>query len=179
MILVTHPQTRMNDVLELDFEYSGPSSDVVSKNIPPYPVEQYKDNSSRSNNVDILDWYSKFALDIVAETVFDYPYAYISEKTLRPILHKRPFIIVGAAHTLYMLRHKGFQTFDMIIDETYDTILDPAQRFHSVCKSITNFTMQPLEKIRNDVAAISNVLEHNHTHLKNLEDIEIKQLEML
>jgi hypothetical protein len=46
------------------------------------------------------NFYQKIGIDIVTETVFNYPGVQITEKTMRPIINKRPFIIVGAAHTL-------------------------------------------------------------------------------
>jgi hypothetical protein len=39
-------------------------------------------------------------LHVVTETVFDYPTVFISEKSIRPILYKRPFVIASSVGCL-------------------------------------------------------------------------------
>ena len=95
---------------------------------------------------------------------------------MRPITSKRPFIVVGASGILTLLKFKGFNTFNTIIDESYDSIVDHSDRFDSVTASIKEFVTQPIEKIRADVESVSDVLEHNFKTYLALEDIELSQL---
>ena len=170
-LFYTDPLTRVNDKLYLKNGDTNPiRNDVISDDIPDGKNPNF--SSSRYQ----ADFYKYFGLDIVTETVFDYPYPYISEKTLRPITSKRPFIVVGAPNILSLLKHKGFKTFDTIIDESYDSITDPSDRFDSVTASIKEFVTQPIEKIRADVESISDVLQHNFNTYLVLEDIELSQL---
>jgi len=167
-IFYTDPITRVNDKLYLKNGDSNPiHHDVINDAIPGKP----NDNSRYQ-----ADFYKYFGLDIVTESVFDYPYPFISEKTMRPITSKRPFIILGALGTLTLLKSKGFKTFNTIIDESYDSIADHSDRFDSVTTSIKNFVTQPIEKIRADVESVSDVLEHNFKTYLALEDIELSQL---
>ena len=121
-------------------------------------------------------FYKKIAVDIVTETVYNYRYTYISEKTLRPIACKRFFIIVGAPGTLALLHSKGFESFPDVFDESYDTIVDPVKRWHALEKVIGNFVTKPIEEIRDIVRSKSSVLEKNFITLKNLQSLELRQL---
>tara|TARA_B110000211_G_scaffold226068_1_gene279167 strand:- start:69 stop:584 length:516 start_codon:yes stop_codon:yes gene_type:complete len=169
-VFYPHPLTRVNDSLELKNGNSMPIHyDVISPHIPGKP----NDNSRYQ-----ADFYKYFGLDIVTETVFNYPYPYITEKTMRPITSKRPFIVIGALGTLALLKSKGFKTFSSIIDESYDEILDHSDRFDSVTEDIRRFVTQPIEKIRQDVTSVIETLEHNFQQYKMLEDIEISQLNL-
>ena len=122
------------------------------------------------------DFYKRIALDIVVETVFNYPYPYISEKTLRPLSCKRMFIIVGAPNTLELLKNKGFETWSDIVDESYDKILDNELRFLTVMKSIRHFCLLPLCEVKQYMKANQDRLEHNYQQLIALKNIELAQL---
>ena len=169
ILFYTDPITRVNDKLYLKNGNTTPiTHDILSPHIPGAPGEK--------SGMYQPDFYKYYGLDIVTETVFNYPYPYITEKTMRPITSKRPFIIVGASGILTLLKSKGFGTFNTIIDESYDSIVDPSDRFDSVTASIKEFVTQPIEKIRADVASISSILEHNFETYLALEDIELSQL---
>ena len=61
------------------------------------------------------------------------PGTLITEKTWKVIAHAQPFIILGTPGSLDHLRNQGYRTFSEIgIDETYDCILDPTERFKCV-----------------------------------------------
>jgi hypothetical protein len=135
--------------------------------------------TGRANAADtrhFSSFYEKIALDIVAETVYNYRYPYISEKTLRPIACKRLFIIVGAPGTLALLRSKGFHTFPDIIDEGYDSILDPIKRWCYLENTIKDFVLKPIDEIKEIVKNKSSILEENFLTLVNLQSQEIKNI---
>jgi hypothetical protein len=123
-----------------------------------------------------LDFYQHIAVDIVTESVYNYPYPFISEKTLRPISCKRMFILVGAPNTLKLLHNKGFKTFGNVINESYDLEQDPIKRWHLVCKSIQQFVTQPIEEIQLIVKQHQAVLEHNYNTLVDLEKTELEHI---
>tara|TARA_S200000501_G_scaffold361686_1_gene390263 strand:- start:39 stop:578 length:540 start_codon:yes stop_codon:yes gene_type:complete len=177
-VFYTDPLTRVNDKLKLKNGDSNPvTDDVLSPHIPGIKNNDL-DYTQQKRSRYQSDFYKYYGLDIVTETVFNYPYPFITEKTLRPIVSKRPFIIVGSSGTLTVLKSKGFQTFSHIIDESYDEILDYSDRFDSVTASIKEFVTQPIEKIRQDVASVIHTLEHNFQNYLVLEDIEISQLNL-
>ena len=121
-------------------------------------------------------FYKKIAVDIVTESVYNYPYPFVSEKTIRPIACKRMFIIIGSPGTLALLHSKGFETFSDVIDESYDSITDPVDRWHALERTISNFVTKPIDEIRNIVQLKSQVLDNNFLILKNLQKLELKKL---
>ena len=98
-------------------------------------LEQYFFHNT-SNSLASADYcthdYQTTNLEIVLETLFDDDRLHLTEKTLRPIACGHPFILVATQGSLEYLRSYGFKTFHNIIDETYDTIADPAQRLEAV-----------------------------------------------
>jgi len=122
------------------------------------------------------EFYKKIGLDIVTETVFDYPYPFITEKTVRPIAAKRFFIVVGAPKTLAMLHDNGFKTFDHFIDESYDLELDPVKRFLMIEKEIIKFCGLDISEVQVLLNQNKDILDHNFQTLTELEDKEITQL---
>jgi hypothetical protein len=130
-----------------------------------------------------LDFYQHAALDIVTETVFDYPYPFISEKTFRPIACKRMFIIVGPCGVLSTLRSRGFQTFNDFFDESYDIILDPEKRFLAAMSTIREVCSRPLSDLKEYINQNQSKIEHNFSNLLLLRNREVetlkKQLDLL
>jgi len=139
--------------------------------------------TSKLGHYDISDLqpqlYNKIAIDILTETVYNYPYPQITEKTLRPLSTKRMFILVGAPFTLQFLKDKGFKTFSPFINEEYDIIIDPHKRLQFIINEIKRICNIPLPEIKNILINYKNILEHNFTTLKNLVDTESKELEIL
>lgn len=88
--------------------------------------------SADYNNQD----YATSAVEVVLETLFDDQRHHLTEKTLRPIACGRPFILASTPGSLRYLKQYGFETFDGLIDETYDTILDPRQRLEAIVQEI-------------------------------------------
>lgn len=120
-------------------------------------------------------FYEQFACDIVSETVLNYPYPYISEKTLRSIASKRMFILLGAAGSLALLHRKGFITFNDIVDESYDLIQDPEDRFLSVVRAVEKFCSMPLAEIKIYMNSIKERLDYNFHVLQNLQQTELEE----
>lgn len=170
-LLTTYPATRINDRFVKEGTNPFISFDPILVN--------YKDTIVKGKpNIDFryqADFYSKIGVDIVTETVFNYPYPFITEKTYRAFASMRPFIIVGAYHTLNLIESVGFKTFSAIINEEYDNIKDPELRFIEVCNTIREFVSRPIDTIKQDLSKIADVLEHNQNHLSNLVNVELKK----
>lgn len=116
-----------------------------------------------SADYDSLD-YNECGLEVVLETLFDDNRNHLTEKALRPIACNKPFILASTPFSLEYLRNYGFKTFHGLIDETYDTIIDPVQRLNAIvnelkrisCLSATN--KQDLWKQLNAIAAYNQKL---------------------
>ena len=73
--------------------------------------------------------YNQTAYSLVTETNFTNDYSFYTEKTVKPMLAQRLFILVAGQYYLRNLRNIGFCTFDGIIDESYDLEPDAELRW--------------------------------------------------
>ena len=95
---------------------------------------------------------------------------FITEKTWIPILNKRPFILNTTPHNLLYLKKLGFKTFDSILDESYDTIINSTDRMKTACESLKTFIDRPLQECIKDLKKIETILEHNYEHIISLSE---------
>lgn len=94
--------------------------------------------------------------------------SYVDEKVLMPMLAKRPFIVLGKAGSLGLLKSYGFKTFGDFWDESYDSISNNEERLRSIFKlidRIDQITVLDLQKILKEMEPI---LEHNQQLLIRL-----------
>ena len=68
----------------------------------------------------IISEYRSIFLDLVIETYIAGISFFPTEKTLRPIIAKTPFVVMGPAGYLSNLQRMGFKTFSKWWDEGYD-----------------------------------------------------------
>ena len=54
---------------------------------------------------------NKSLIYLITESVAEYPYPYLTEKTWKAMFYQTPFMIVGPKHSLHLLQSFGFQTF--------------------------------------------------------------------
>lgn len=108
-----------------------------------------------------VEIYNETFYSLVAETVCTNHYSHFTEKTAKTFVAARPFIIFSGQYFLRNLRSMGFQTFDIVIDESYDDIEDETQRFaqawqqvERLCQLNPSTVMQQLQPI----------LAHNQQH---------------
>ena len=99
---------------------------------------------------------------VVTETVFDYPYSFRTEKIWKPIAMGHPFVVASNVGYLRDLRNMGFQTFDHVIDERYDTIDNDQQRLERIANVVRDLCQQDLASFQKECY---NVCEHNQQHL--------------
>ena len=59
-----------------------------------------------------------------------------TEKVLKSFFYCHPFIVIGLPNTLKSLQKMGFITFSSVIDESYDSVEDPKERFQKIKEQI-------------------------------------------
>ena len=106
-------------------------------------------------------------LQVVTETTYNYPVPFISEKTARPILNKRPFVIVGPVGSLANLRSLGFKTFSNFWNEDYDNMLDPGTRLVAITELIESLCSKSISELQTLCAEMSDVLNYNFDYYVN------------
>ena len=120
----------------------------------------FHNNKAMHINTDIYlhSWCS-----VITEThAFDQAHnLFISEKLWKPVFALQPFMVWGQRHTMAQLRSWGYETFDVLWDESYDS-MDDIPRMHGVLDNI-----QALQVIRDKagwLAQVREICEHNQAH---------------
>lgn len=167
----TKPFTRINEAWNFSNQFD---SSVGEKHQDP--LIKGKTNEHQENKNIFCDFYKYFAIDVVTETVYNYPYPQITEKTIRPIVHKRMFIIVGSPGTLAQIQEKGFKTFAPFINEEYDTIQNPHKRMECIVEELTRISKFSIDDIRETMLQYKDTLKHNYDHYHWLCNNEIEQI---
>jgi len=109
-----------------------------------------------------LDVYNQTVYSLIAETNYSNHYSFYTEKTVKPILGQRLFITLNGQHALRNLRAIGFKTFDTVIDESYDEILDFRERTAAALLQLEYLCTRPQEEI---LERIKPICEHNYSHM--------------
>lgn len=108
-----------------------------------------------------MDLYLDAWLEIVPETMYKDAY-FITEKTVKPIATRTPFLILTTPGYLKYLRNNGFKTFDSLISEKYneqDNIVDQARMLVDQLESIVDNGAEEFYH------ACSAILYHNQQQL--------------
>jgi hypothetical protein len=87
-------------------------------------------------------YYSRFYIDIVAETLTQGKAFRPTEKTARPLAFNKPFLVFATKNFLKNLRSLGFRTFDSLWDESYDE-LELEARWLAMTKVIDHIATLP------------------------------------
>jgi len=147
------------DISVREINKLGPYSDIDSVRSVPitYPI-YLTDKIWRSV-------YEKIAVEVVCETNTWHSSFFITEKILRPMYYRRPFVVLGGCHYLKNLKNMGFRTFDDIFDNTYDVETGMVRIDHIFTMlEHTLFSINGkdlLEKCKSDI-------EHNYSLLMEL-----------
>lgn len=132
-----------------------------------------------TNNMDPLLYQQAF-LQVVTETVYHYPVPFVSEKTAKPLINKRPFVIVGAVGSLANLRKLGFKTFGDFWSEDYDTEQNPERRIQSIVEIVESVCSQSIAELQNLCIAMSDVLNYNFDfYTKEFKKAQLAQFEKM
>ena len=116
-------------------------------------------------SADISHDYIHCALwNVVTETVFYDEKLHLTEKIFKPIVTRRPFILVAAAGNLAYLRSYGFKTFDRWIDESYDDETDHDIRIQKISDQLDRLCNMPWDELMTMYKEMQEVLEYNHQH---------------
>jgi hypothetical protein len=91
----------------------------------------------------------------------------LTEKTFNAIAMKHPFLVVGRPGSLKHLRLLGYQTFNPLINESYDDIIDDEARLLAIVDEIERLYKLSEKEWLSWQAEISSIVEHNYRKLKD------------
>lgn len=109
-----------------------------------------------------IEAYKKTAYSIIAETNFNNNYSFYTEKTVKPIIGRRLFLIASGQYALQNLRRMGFKTFETIIDESYDRETGLVERCNMIVEQTRYLASLPQEEV---LEKIRPICEHNYSHM--------------
>jgi hypothetical protein len=154
--------------IELKYPYISPNLDPdweVSNNIN-YQISPF------------IPWkiYNNTNYSVICETLGMGNTFFMSEKAAKVLFGKRLFVAFGAQHYLRHLKQLGFQTFDNILDETYDCEPNYLKRYQMAFKQIQYLnSLDPADVL----SRAEPILEHNHQQLFVLQQHTQKQMTTL
>ena len=97
--------------------------------------------------------------------MFDYPYSFRTEKIAKPLAVGHPWIVASNAGFYRDMRNLGFQTFDSLIDESFDSIDNSQERMDRIAAVVNDLCQQDLTSF---MQASESICKYNQQHLQQL-----------
>ena len=162
--LATEQATWQEEINDSNTKLSSKAIDHIKLHLPSTPLIIDNEYVHGSASADIPRCTNDSLWHIVTETVFYYDKLHLTEKAFKPIVSKQPFMLLGAVGNLSYLKSYGFKTFEGIIDERYDTIVDNDARTEAVVAQIAWYCALSAEEKRTVIEAIAPIVEYNFHH---------------
>jgi hypothetical protein len=89
----------------------------------------------------------------------------LSEKTYKSIHMLRPTLVFGGHNTRQYLQDLGFDTWDWLIDWTFDSESDPYKRLYGYCKELERLLALDIETLKKLIDENQDKLFHNRDRL--------------
>jgi len=157
---------------------------------PDTPLEEYKGKNGFTN-LDIvklteieldhrgfqelvpLEYYQSNC-DLVLESTIDT--LFITEKTWKPIVFKKPFLVWGGQGLHAKLKDLGFELYDELFDYSFDGgVFDPNwRRLGRLCESIKPYMQMEPDIFKKKIKIVKDKIEFNYKHYCELFDVEIR-----
>jgi hypothetical protein len=106
--------------------------------------------------------YNRTAYSIVAETGWHNRYSFFTEKTAKPMMARRLFVMFSGYKFLQNLHNLGFQTFDTVVDESYDLIYNDNDRWTAAFEQVQRLCKMNQSEV---FAKIAPAVDHNYSLL--------------
>jgi hypothetical protein len=108
--------------------------------------------------------YNQTAYSLICESQYENNFSFFTEKIIKPILSRRIFLTCSGRYFLKNLKSLGFQTFDSIIDESYDHEWQLENRIEMLLQQVEYLYTVDQEETYQSVVT---VLEHNFNLVMN------------
>ena len=128
------------------------------------PNDRYTATHGYDYSDPLTQLYKSALVDLVVESHVAGNTFFPTEKTIRPMLLKKPFIVFGSRDYLAYLRQMGFRTFGDFWDETYDGFGD-GDRLKKIYTLITDIAHRGASELESMFWSMQYSLEHNYNLL--------------
>jgi len=151
-----------NNKKNFDLGFNSEEQDFDNKRTT-FDIINYKNINIQISNILPIEIYNQTYYSVIAESRYRNDYTFFTEKTVKPIVAKRLFIAFCGQYYLKNLQSLGFQTFNNIIDESYDSVENDIERWTKASQQMLFLMEKPSKEI---VEKIQTVVEFNFKHLK-------------
>ena len=114
------------------------------------------------------DWFDQCCMSIVTESLAEPPVdrvPFVTEKTWKSVAMQHPFVVLGEPGTLQHLHSLGFETFENLWSEDYDTTQSTDRRIVQIVENVVQYDMAPLGQLT------LQKIKYNRNHFFNREII--------
>jgi hypothetical protein len=175
---LTYPFSRINDQLP---GLTRSQRSILDKHFSKFQGKSYFDvNFSKKGQNAIFplkeDFFCLSLIYLITETVGEYPYPYLTEKTWKAIVNQRPFMILGSMRSLSLLKDMGFKTFDKWWDESYDLKENTGDRIDGIVDQLVKLSTLS----ETDLLTLENemlpTVSYNLKHLKTFQQRDLQNI---
>lgn len=114
----------------------------------------------------LTNFYQDILIDVVVESHVSGKTFFPTEKTLRPMWLKKPFIIFASKNYLLYLRQMGFRTFADFWDEDYDGY-ENKDRYSRILALLDQLSKKSRDELENMYWEMQYSLQHNYDLLQS------------
>jgi len=139
-------------------EITGTLFDVMLRPESEYEGPDLKNYSSK-------ELFSNTFCSIINSSTFGEPFAVYDEKPLNAIINFRPFILVGPAGSLELMKKDGFKTFSDFWNESYDNEYNHQTRLEKIFDLLLEIDSWSIEKCKQMHKDMYNILIHNYNRI--------------
>jgi len=113
----------------------------------------------------LTNLYKDILVDVVVESHVSGRTFFPTEKTLRPIWLKKPFIVFGSKNYLLYMRQMGFRTFGDFWDEDYDGY-ETKERYIRILALLDQLSKKSYSELETMYQDMQRTLQHNYDLLQ-------------
>jgi hypothetical protein len=131
------------------------------------PRDRYTSTRGYFYDDPLTDLYCDILVDIIVESHVVGNTFFPTEKTIRPMVGNKPFVVYGPANYLNNLKQLGFRTFDDVWDESYDQYEGP-QRWFSMRGLIDQLAQISSTQWTQILQHCAQITQHNRSIVRKI-----------
>jgi hypothetical protein len=164
------PEKMLTHIALMPIRRASPVRDWIVDNLKSlkdqmiwsYRQQHLPDDSFENNDVSQRfmnpGWYNATHTALVIETKQHGQNFHSTDKTYKALAFYQPLLVIGQQNSLKCLQDQGFETFDNIFDESYDSEPVFEKRFNLVVNNLKSIKLEPYSDLTWEK------LRHNHNH---------------
>lgn len=164
--------TGLDDLLRFDCKLYVEAAEFIKTCPRVLDIARISEPIQHPENLKLLNYYGDIFVDIVVEPNVSGNCFLVTEKLWRPILARRPFIVMSNSNYLKNLHKLGFKTFNNFWSEGYDD-LSEADRIHTIHQILNNLSEYTLDQLHQLLIDMEDILDHNYKNFVELTNHKI------